>query len=118
MNQPNPGLAKEFDKAMFGILESAKGLDPPLSFPGFLSMLSEHGGKETADRLLATKIPSDGFTKLYLHGRGESLKLAVEYLVLQYPWRQLFTEDQLGGRTKAIVRGGMRATSGRTRISL
>lgn len=83
---------------MFGILERASALRPPLTFPGFRSMLAEHGGKRTADILLGRTNVSDGFTKLVSHsletGQKDSLRLAVEYLVLQHPWRQLFTAEQ------------------------
>jgi 5-methylcytosine-specific restriction endonuclease McrA len=38
--------------------------------------------------------PSDGFGTLLLRGK-EALKLSVEYVVLQNPWRQLFEPEQL-----------------------
>ena len=55
----------------------------------FLQMLQEHGGVETARRLLPEM--SDGFVTLWEHGR---LDLTVEYLVLQPKWHDLFTDDE------------------------
>jgi hypothetical protein len=92
-------LVALFDRAMHRILERAAALKPPLTFPGFRSMLAEHGGKHTADVLLAQFQVSDGFTKLVLHSletnSKDALQLTVEYLVLEEPWRQLFTRTQL-----------------------
>ena len=83
---------------MHRILERAAALKPPLTFPGFRSMLAEYGGKRTADLLLAQPKVSDGFTKLVLHsletGNREALQLSVEHLVLEHPWRQLFSPTQ------------------------
>jgi hypothetical protein len=91
-------LMAQFNLAMFRILEKAAALVPPLGFPGFRTMLVQHGGKRTADILLDRAGVSDGFTRLVLHsletGQKDALQLAVEYLVLQQPWRQLFTPAQ------------------------
>jgi hypothetical protein len=104
-------LEKQFTVAMFGILERAKRLKPPLTFPAFLTMLNAHEGKGTADILLATKEPSDGFTKLFLHGvengfGTQSLQLAMEYLVLQNPWHKLFSADQLAIARDRLIKVG------------
>lgn len=91
-------LIAGFDRAMHRILERAAALKPPLAFPGFRGMLAEHGGKRTADILLAQPQVSDGFTKLVLHSletdSKDVLQLTVEHLVLEQPWRQLFTSTQ------------------------
>lgn len=68
-------------------------------------MVNEHGGKETADRLLATSQPSEGFTELFLLGK-ENLKITVEYLVLLEPWRQLFEVEQLAIARKRLKEVG------------
>jgi len=93
---------EQFDQAMRGIYESARKLKPPYHATYFLRMVSEHGGKATADRLLATNKPSEGFTELFLRGR-ENLRLSVEYLVLQKPWRDLFTNEQLAVARKRLI---------------
>ena len=87
-------LEAKFDDAMLDINRAAGELTPPYRAHGFLSMVRQHGGKETADRLLAKTEPSEGFTELFLRGR-ENLTISVEYLVLRNPWRQIFTADQL-----------------------
>lgn len=94
MAQNESQLEKRFHEAMLGIYDSAKRLKPPYPATRFLRMVHEHGGKETADRLLATGDPSEGFTELFLRGK-DNLKISVEYVVLQNPWRELFTDEQL-----------------------
>ena len=86
-------LIDQFHAAMLAIYSAALQLKPPYRANLFLRMVHEHGGKGAADRLLATGNPSSGFTELCLRG-NDNLKLSVEYLVLQNPWRELFTEDQ------------------------
>ncbi len=92
--QNDTKLLAEFDQAMRDVSEAAKRLKPPYNPTAFRQMVAEHGGKETADRLLASKNPSSGFTELFFRGK-ENLKLSVEYLVLTPPWNTLFTADQL-----------------------
>jgi len=94
MSREENQLEKRFHEAMLGIYESAKKLKPPYNAPRFLRMVNEHGGKEAADRLLATGNPSEGFTELFLRGK-ENLRISVEYVVLQNPWRELFSDEQL-----------------------
>lgn len=86
-------LLDQFHAAMLAIYDAALQLKPPYRAKLFLRMVKEHGGKGAADRLLATGNPSSGFTELYLRGK-DNLRISVEYLVLQNPWRELFTEDQ------------------------
>jgi hypothetical protein len=87
-------LEKQFHAELMASYEAALRLKPPYKSPVFLRMLNEHGGRETANRLLATREPSDGFTQLFLRGK-ENLKLSVEYTVLRNPWRDLFDDNQL-----------------------
>ena len=58
----------------------------------FLNMVQNNGGLEAARRLLASPSVGDGFVALWEVGR---LDLSVEALVLQEPWRTLFTEEVL-----------------------
>lgn len=87
-------LSDQFHGAMLGIYDAAVKLKPPYRANLFLRMIQEHGGKAAADKLLATVQPSQGFTELFLRGK-DNLHLSVEFLVLQQPWRTLFTEQQL-----------------------
>lgn len=94
MVQNDRKLLAGFEQTLRDVSEAAKRLKPPYHPTAFRQMLAEHGGKGTADRLLAATNPSSGFTELFLRGR-ENLKLSVEYVVLQSPWCTLFTADQL-----------------------
>ena len=86
---------------MFGIYEAARNLDPPYHATRFRQMVNRHGGKVAADKLLATNQPSEGFTELFL--RDRRLDLSVEYLVLQIPWRDLFTPEQCAVAHQRLV---------------
>ncbi len=101
MNRPSSTLEQQFHAEMLRIYDAAKKLNPPYQAPRFLRMVNEHGGKEAADRLLASGEPSEGFTQLFLRGR-ENLRLSVEYLVLQSPWRELFTNEQLASARRRL----------------
>ncbi|MFM0050998.1 hypothetical protein [Caballeronia grimmiae] len=96
---------EEFDHAMRSIYDAARKLKPPYHATYFLRMVNEHGGRETANRLLATNKPSEGFTELFLRGR-ENLRLSVEFLVLQKPWRDLFMTEQLAVARKRLIAVG------------
>lgn len=99
-------LEDEFHAAMLQIYECAARLKPPYRATRFLQMVQGSGGKAAADQLLASANPSAGFTELFLRGR-ENLKLSVEYLVLQSPWHQLFTEEQLAVARRRLVEVGV-----------
>ncbi len=94
-------LADDFHTAMLGIHAAALKLKPPYRPTEFLRMVQSYGGKETAARLLATPNPSSGFTELFLRGK-DKLRLSVEYLVLQHPWRDLFTAEQRARARKRL----------------
>lgn len=93
---------ERFHAAMLGIYERARRLRPPYRASYFLHMVQRQGGKAAADQLLSTAEPSTGFTELFLRG-SDNLKLSVEYLVLQEPWRGLFSAEQ-----RAIARQRLR----------
>lgn len=85
------GTVKAFDRRMVQIYERAKS-EIGYNATYFLRMLSEHGGLETARRLVGSSQPSEGFTQLYLKRR---LDLTVESLVLEDRFSELFTADLL-----------------------
>lgn len=58
----------------------------------FLAMLRSNGGYATVSKLLVSKTPSDGFTKLWEGGR---LDLSIEALVVETEWGQFFDEKLL-----------------------
>lgn len=102
----SPNLEEDFHAAMLHIYESAARLKPPYRATRFLQMVQRFGGKAAADLLLAGSDPSSGFTELFLRG-PENLKLSVEYLVLQDPWRPLFNVDQLAEAQRRLQRVGI-----------
>lgn len=97
-----PELEEQFHAAMLQIYERAAQLKPPYRATQFLKMVQGNGGKATADQLLATIKPSQGFTELFLRGK-ENLKISVEYVVLKKPWRELFTKEQLATARKRLL---------------
>lgn len=87
-----PGyLTKEFDRAMRGVYDRAR-TEAGYNATYFLGMLADHGGQETARRLLHSPAVSEGFTALWERGR---LDLTVEAVVLKREFAELFTEDEL-----------------------
>ncbi len=58
----------------------------------FQRMLEEHGGLETARRLLNDQRIQDGFTNLILMGYRN---LTMEHVIVDEHWDALFTEEQM-----------------------
>jgi len=89
-------LARDFDRAMQQIYDEAAtfGYRPNL----FRRMLAEHGGLETARRLVHGSATS-GFETLWEHKR---LDLSVEALILDRRWRALFTTEELAIARKRL----------------
>jgi len=58
----------------------------------FMRMFNEHGGVETAHRLLHAAEYSEGFTKLWELKR---LDLSLEAAVLEQPWCNLFSREEI-----------------------
>jgi len=83
-------LESEFDQAMRGTYEAARkrGYVPTL----FLQMLEEHGGLETARRLLAK---SDAQSGLYRLWELQLLHESMEAQVVKERFRELFTETEI-----------------------
>ena len=86
---PPRNLVDAFDQAMMNIYLQAKQ-QANYTATRFHQMLLEHGGVETARRLLPRM--SDGFTELWRRAR---LDLTVEALVVQPKWASLFSETEL-----------------------
>ena len=84
-------LEHEFDEAMLNVYRSAKE-ECNYNATYFLGMLYDHGGIETAHRLLGGTEPQSGFTKLWECGR---LDFTVECLVLNPRFQELFEDHEL-----------------------
>ena len=83
-------LETQFDRAMFGVYEGAKR-ECNYHATYFLQMLHEHGGLQTARRLLASGNATQGFTTLWECGR---LDLSVETQILRAEFAPLFTPEE------------------------
>ena len=97
---PTPGVAgrearlAQFTQAMVDIYRNAKqkaGYDAKI----FIGMVADRGALATAEYLIRSDKPSDGYTALYERGR---LDLTVEALVVSGDWDDLFPEED---RTRA-----------------
>lgn len=83
-------LEVEFTAALQGTYEVARARGYIATY--FLQMLEEHGGLETAKRLLAVSEPQTGLYKLWeLHLLNESM----EGVVLQERFHSLFTQAEI-----------------------
>jgi len=91
-------LEDRFTAACKRLYDAGLKLHPQYRAAALLGMVGRYGGKEAADRILSWPAPMEGFTRLLLSG-VKNLQLSLEYLVLQNPWRSLFTPAQL-----AVVR--------------
>lgn len=80
---------RRFDREMEGIHLGAKAIG--YNATRFLLMLREHGGLETAHRLMQSSQVSEGFTELWMRGRKD---LTVEALVLRPEFAELFSDDE------------------------
>lgn len=83
-------LEEEFTRALEGTVEAAKARNYIPTY--FMQMLGEHGGVETAKRLLAKPEPQTGLYELW---HLDLLKDSMEAVVLQEKFRPLFTEKEL-----------------------
>ena len=84
-------LEMQFDRAMFNIYHRARE-KCNYNAVRFLQMLAQNGGLATAQHLLASGSPQEGFIHLWECG---CLDLTVEALVLQDPFCELFSGDEL-----------------------
>jgi hypothetical protein len=85
----NVDIERRFARAMRDVYERAR-TEAGYTATYFLRMLSDLGPLETANRLLHSQRPSDGFTALWQRGR---LDLTVENVVLKPEFAQLFTDE-------------------------
>jgi hypothetical protein len=84
------GLLRSFEGDMAAMYGGAKRAG--YNATRFLVMIREHGGLETAHRLLASPDISYGFTELWMLGRQD---LTVEALILEPQYRPLFSSGEL-----------------------
>ena len=90
-------LATEFEHALRGTYEAGKARGYIASY--FEQMLNQHGGVETAKRLLVDSEPQTGLYRLWELGL---LKDSMEAVVLQDRFRSLFTDDEIAEAYKRL----------------
>ena len=83
-------LEAELTEALRGTYETARKRGYVATY--FLQMLEEHGGVETAKRLLAKAEPQTGLFELWQLGL---LHESMEAVVLQEKFKVLFTDEEL-----------------------
>ncbi|WP_407572825.1 hypothetical protein [Deinococcus altitudinis] len=94
-------LEARFEQALLADAEQARsiGYNPHQ----FRRMVLEQGGVELAQKLLRTSGASYGFEVLREKGR---LDLSMEALVVQTPWKTLFTDEELMTAMERLRAGG------------
>jgi hypothetical protein len=97
---PPPTIIRAFDERMMRAYLQAK-IDAGYNATRFHQMLTEHGGVETARRLLPQM--SDGFTQLWQRKR---LDLTVEWIVLEPQWHDLFSDEERDIARRRLVESG------------
>ncbi|MBK8246846.1 MAG: hypothetical protein IPK85_05540 [Gemmatimonadetes bacterium] len=75
---------------MIAIYKTAKS-EAGYNASRFLSMVTEHGGVQTARVLLRASAVSEGYTALWERQR---LDLTVEAVILEDQWHPLFTQTE------------------------
>lgn len=99
-------LEDRFHTAMLQLYYAcAARLKPPYFASRFLELVLEHGGKDAADRLLASPALAPVFAELCLRG-PEHLTYSVEHLVLQSPWHALFSDEQRATARDRLLQAG------------
>lgn len=91
-------LELAFHERMLQIYEQAQS-ECNYNATRFLQMVSEHGGLAAAKQLLRAGGFSDGLARLWKEKR---LDISMEATVLQNPWNQLFSEEELAIARKKL----------------
>lgn len=86
---PAVSTERQFERAMRAVYERARA-EAGYNATYFLRMLADHGGLETARRLLRARVVSEGFMSL---AERKRLDLTVEALVTKPEFADLFTPE-------------------------
>lgn len=106
--RPNEALEQQFHSAMLDLhrmIRAEVQYNPRL----LLTMIAEGGGLDAARRLLHAHHISETFVRLERAGR---LDLAVEAVVLQPEWQELFTVAERETATGRLERAGFQMPPG------
>ena len=98
MENTNTDLEAEFEEALRATYQAASQRGYVAAY--FLQMLEEHGGVETAKRLLATATPQTGLFGLYNLG---ILNESMEAVIYDNPrFHALFTQNEVSEARKRL----------------
>lgn len=97
MGRPSK-LELAFHERMQQIHEQARS-ECNYSASRFIQMVNTEGGLLTAKKLLSASGYSEGLTRLWEEKR---LDISMEATILQEPWRQLFTDEELATARKKL----------------
>lgn len=103
-------LEAEFHQAVLRIYDTAAKLGYRPTY--FLRMVHEHGGVETARRLLRTPEPQEGLATLWELDR---LDISMEALVVQERWEPLFSDAERQVARERLRKYGYDPASGSQR---
>jgi hypothetical protein len=88
-----------FDQRIWDAIREARdkhGYNPT----GFISMIGDYGVQEAVKRLVNSSKPSEGYTRLW---ELERLDLSVEAIILEEPWKTLYTDKEREKAKKRLV---------------
>ena len=94
-------IAERFQQEMFRVYREVTEFRYYPTY--FLRMVNEQGGLAAAKQLLSGDAVSSGFTRLW---KEQRLDLSVEAVVLQEPWRSLFTDEELAKARRRLEEVG------------
>jgi len=96
-----PDKPSTFTLAMYALYERTKR-ETGYNATAFFQMLNEHGGEETARRLIHAPRQSDGYTKLFMM-QPSRLDLTVEAFVVESrAWRDLMGSETVERAMKRL----------------
>lgn len=96
---PPSKLEMAFDERMRQVYDQAKN-ECGYTATRFLQMVNAEGGLATAKKLLGSESYSAGLTRLWEEKR---LDISLEATVLEVPWSELFTEQELSNARKKLA---------------
>lgn len=93
-------IERSFNEAMMNVYRRAK-TEAGYTASIFHRMLMDHGGVETAHRLLAEQNVSEGYGELYIR---KALHLTVEAVIFDHPeFHELFSDEELAKVHERLV---------------
>lgn len=103
MGEPSD-IELEFHQRMRQVYDQARS-ECNYTASRFLQLVTDHGGVQAAKQLLRTEGYSERLTRLWEEGR---LDISMEAAVLEDPWRNLFTKEELAIASKRLEQLGFR----------